>query len=72
MGYALCTSECFGCHRIFSYNPMRVPSIRINGNRKPICLECVKRANPIRAENGLPPIVPAPDAYDACDESELG
>jgi hypothetical protein len=72
MGYALCTGTCIGCGRIFSFNPMRVPSIRIKGNREPICQGCVDRINPKRIANGLEPIVPLPDAYDACDESELG
>jgi hypothetical protein len=71
MGYAFCTSPCFGCGRIFNYNPMRVPSIPLNGKREPICRECVDRANPQRIKNGLEPIVPFPDAYDACEESEL-
>jgi len=71
MGYALMTSECIGCHRIFSYNPVRVPSIRINGSREPVCMSCVERANPQRIANGLEPIVPHHDAYTACDESEL-
>jgi hypothetical protein len=73
MGYALCTSNCFGCGRIFSYNPMRVPSIRDprTGSKEPICQACVDRVNPIREQNGLPPIVPARDAYEPCDESEL-
>ena len=74
MGYALCTSACFGCGQPFSYNPVRVPSIRDprTGSREPICQACVDRVNPMRIANGLEPIVPAPDAYDACDESELG
>ena len=71
MGYAFCTSACFGCGRLFSYNPMRVPSIRIQGTREPICEACVTSVNPRRIANGLPPIVPAPDAYEACDEGEL-
>jgi hypothetical protein len=73
MGYALCTSSCFGCHRIFSYNPLRVPSIRHpqTGSREPICRDCVERVNPMRVKNGLEPIVPFPDAYDPIDESEL-
>jgi hypothetical protein len=50
---------------------MRVPSIRINGTREPICLACVTTVNPRREANGLPPIVPAPDAYEACREEEL-
>jgi hypothetical protein len=71
MGYAFVTSSCIGCHRLFSYNPLRVPSIRINGVREPICRTCVERVNPQRIKNGLEPIVPAPDAYDPIDESEL-
>jgi hypothetical protein len=76
MGYALCTSECLFCRRVFSYNPMRVPSLPANvsptGTREPICRECVEAANPRRIANGLEPIVPHPDAYEPCDESELG
>ena len=73
MGYAYCHGPCFGCGRIFSFNPVRVPSItsKKTGTREPICQTCVDRANPQRIKNGLPPIVPAADAYDACDESEL-
>jgi hypothetical protein len=71
MGYALCTSPCIGCGRLFSYNPVRVPSLRVNGSREPICQVCVDRANPVRIAKGLDPIVPHPDAYSACDESEL-
>jgi hypothetical protein len=71
MGYAFCTGPCVGCHRIFSFNPVRVPSITIHGTREPICQACVDRVNPMRVKNGLPKIVPYPDAYEACDESEL-
>jgi hypothetical protein len=71
MGYALCHSACAGCHRIFGYNPLRVPSIVIKGSREPICLDCVERVNPIRIANGLEPIEPLPDAYEAIHESEL-
>lgn len=72
MGYAFAMSECIGCGRVFSYNPVRVPSITVNGRREPICLSCVHRANPQRRKNGLPEIIPAPDAYEAVDEHELG
>lgn len=72
MGYVFATSPCVGCGRIFSYNPMRVPSIAIKGSREPICRDCVERANPQRVANGLEPIKPFPDAYEACEESELG
>ena len=73
MGYAFATSACIGCGRVFSYNPMRVPSLRtVAGIREPVCLTCVERVNPRRIANGLPPIVPLPDAYEPVDESELG
>ena len=71
MGYVFATSACAGCKRLFSYNPVRVPSIRINGSREPICAACVERVNPTRLKNGLAPIVPLDGAYDACDETEI-
>jgi len=71
MGYALAMSPCIGCNRVFSYNPVRVPSLTHGGTRRPICADCVERVNPMRAKNGLPLIVPLPDAYEACEEGEL-
>ena len=71
MGFVFCTGYCFGCGCVFSFNPTTVPSIRIDGDRRPICRACVDLANPKRIANGLDPIVPAPDAYEACDEGEL-
>ena len=66
-------APCIGCGQIFSFNPMRVPSSSaVTGKREPICRACVERLNPMRRANGLEPIVPLPDAYDECDESELG
>ena len=72
MGYALAMSPCIGCGRVFSYNPLRVPSLTVNGTREPICQNCVNHYNPIRRQGGLPEIIPAPDAYEAVDERELG
>ena len=73
--YATAYGACIGCGRLFSFNPVRVPSLPANvsptGSKEPICLDCVIRCNPLRIKNGLEPIVPAPDAYDACDEWEL-
>jgi len=71
MGYVFATGTCIGCNKFFTFNPVRVPSIRIDGDRKPICATCVERANPMRKANGLAPIVPAPDAYRECAEEEL-
>lgn len=71
MGFASCLSNCYGCKRVFMYNPMKVPSVTIDGVREPICEACVARVNPQRIANGLPPIVPMPDAYTACDENDM-
>lgn len=71
MGWAIVTSACVGCGRLFGYNPHRVPSVRVNGVREPICRDCVDRANPQRVANGLPPIEIRDDAYEPIPESEL-
>lgn len=74
--YAFGFAACFGCGRPFAFNPVRVPSMPAHltktGEKEPICQSCVERANVLRKERGLPPIVPLPDAYDACEEGELG
>jgi hypothetical protein len=70
-GYVFAMGVCYGCKQVFTFNPVRVPSLTINGTRQPICRNCVERANVMRARLGNPPIVPLPDAYDECEESEL-
>jgi len=73
MGYALATSTCFGCRRLFSYNPVRVPSIRDpdTGTKEPVCFSCITRANVQRKAKGFAPLVPHSMAYEPCDEDEL-
>jgi len=72
MGYVMVMGPCIGCGKTFSFNPTWVPSCSaVTGKREPICEACVIRVNPIRVKNGLEPIVPHPDAYEACDESAL-
>ncbi|MEJ7618656.1 MAG: hypothetical protein WKF30_17185 [Pyrinomonadaceae bacterium] len=71
MGYAIALSPCFVCRQIFTYNPVSVPSVRVNGVREAICRTCVERVNPERVKNGLEPIVPLPDAYEPVDEQQL-
>lgn len=65
MGYMMAMGPCIGCKALFSFNPNRVPSVTVGGKKEPICRNCVDRANPLRVKNGLEPIVPAPDAYEA-------
>jgi hypothetical protein len=71
MGYAMAMSACVGCKRVFMYNPHKVPSIRHNGFREPVCRECIEHANPIRVKNGLEPFNIDPQAYEPIDEHEL-
>jgi hypothetical protein len=71
MGYTLAVGSCINCGRFFAFNPVKVPSIRVNGEREPICKLCILEANPLREQKGLAPITYEPDAYEACDENEL-
>jgi hypothetical protein len=71
MGHAIAFGNCIGCGRLFSFNPLLVPSVRVNGVREPICRACVEQANPVREAKGLEPITILPGAYDPVDEEEL-
>jgi hypothetical protein len=71
MGYALATGACLTCQKMFNFNPVRVPSFRVNGSREPICGPCIEIINQKRVAAGVPPFTISPDAYDACDEGEL-
>lgn len=72
MGYAVVIGDCFSCNRIFTFNPLRVPSTRDeHGARQPICKGCIAELNGKRKEMGLPPITIADDAYEPCSEDEL-
>lgn len=69
--FAFCVGYCVSCSETFTFNPLRVPSVLVNGVREPVCRVCIERANPERIARGLEPIRVLPDAYEACDESEL-
>jgi hypothetical protein len=68
MGFAMAYGLCACCRQTFGFNPIRVPSCRINGNREPICGICVPQINIRRRANGLAEIIPSADAYQACEE----
>jgi len=67
MGYVYAMGNCGVCGKLFSFNPMKVPSL----NNVPFCQTCVDAANPQRVKNGLPPIEYDEDAYEAVPEEEL-
>jgi len=67
MAYVTFTGICMSCKKLFSFHPNKVPSL----NGKPICKDCVDKANVIRKQKGLPLIPYAKDAYkQALDEEE--
>lgn len=64
MGWMVCMGLCASCRRTFEFNPERVPSVRVNGEREPVCKSCINAANALRQARGLDPIVPLPGAYE--------
>lgn len=71
-GYVSCIGSCVACGRVFSFNPLTVPSMRqANGSREPVCQVCMNNANAERARRGLRPHPIASDAYTACPEEAL-
>jgi hypothetical protein len=68
MGYVYALGRCGACKRLINFNPKTVPSIRIMGEREPICRDCVERWQKLHPDKSF---VIAPNAYDELDESEL-
>ena len=71
MGYAMVMAECLVCKKLFSMNPVKVPSFRVDGVRRPICQPCIEHVNDAREKAGSPRFVIAANAYEAGDEREL-
>jgi hypothetical protein len=71
VGFTLCIAPCAGCGKIITFNPVRVPSVRVHGVKEPVCKECIDKANFLRKEKGLQELEYASDAYEPCDEGEL-
>lgn len=71
-GYAIVHGRCIICKEMVSFNPHKVPSVRIDGGeRQPVCRTCIEAANPERVKRGLEPIEILPGAYDPLPEGEL-
>lgn len=64
MAWETVTGPCFACGRLFTFNAERVPSIRIEGVRRPVCWECMAAANAKREAQGLAPHPILPGAYE--------
>jgi len=70
-GYAIIHGLCITCGKPISFHPHKVPSVRVGGEREPVCRTCIEKANPERIKNGLEPITIQDGAYGACREEEL-
>ncbi len=70
-GYVMAYGACWSCGLPFSFNPHRVPSLRVDDVRQPVCSTCMVFANKKRVEMGLEPHPILPDAYEALPEGEL-
>jgi hypothetical protein len=55
--------ECAACGRLFGFSPSRVPSVRIGGEREPVCRDCMGMLNARRVEAGMRPWRIHPEAY---------
>ena len=71
MGYVMMFGNCCACGRQISFNPNKVPSIRIEGERRPVCKACIDAANSKRKEMGLPLFEIDPEAYEPANEDEI-
>lgn len=72
MGYCFVWGACVNCHAPIAYNPIRVPSLTVNGHKEPLCEACFNKWNEIhRTSKGLAPLPLNPDAYKPCNEADL-
>ena len=63
MAYLRGTGSCFVCHKIFSFDAYKVPTITMRGVKKPVCRGCVDELNAKRARQGKKPVEYLPGAY---------
>jgi hypothetical protein len=65
VAYMFVVGSCVGCQALITFNPSLVPSLRVNGQREPLCPRCHARWNEIhRTSKGLPPLEAHPEAWE--------
>lgn len=67
MGYVLAFGKCWGCQRIFGFNPHRVPRTTLGDV---MCEDCMRRVNREREKKGQAPLPVHPDAYEPTEANE--
>ena len=78
MSMVVAFSNCCACGNTFKFHPNLVPSLRMtdglpdpNGQRTPVCKNCVIAANERRAKTGHALIPILPGAYEEADEHSI-
>ena len=65
MSFMFGVGICINCKTPMSFNPDKVPSLVVRGEREPLCRSCVERWNEIhRTSKGLSPVPIPEDAYE--------
>lgn len=67
MGYAIVMGFCIACKSPVSFNPHKVPSIRVNGVKEPLCRSCAERWSVIHKT----PVPFLDEAYEPVAEEDL-
>lgn len=67
-GYVIAMGHCCGCGRVMQFNPVLVPSIRVNGEKQPVCAGCVERWKALHPGETFE--IPE-GAYEPCPEEML-
>jgi len=68
MSFMVAFGACICCGQLFSFNPDRVPSVIVRGEREPVCEDCMRAANKLRISRGERPHEILVGAYE---ESEV-
>jgi len=67
-GYMIVLGGCLTCEAPIAVNPDLCPSLRVDGERCPICRACFDKWNQIhRTSKGLDPVPLHPDAYSPAE-----
>jgi len=64
MSYMFVMGNCCNCGGLFSFHPDFVPSLRVKGEKQPVCGTCIAGANEQRVEMGMPPFEVHSEAYE--------
>lgn len=70
--YAFMLAPCVLCGIPFAFHPNLVPSVRVKGEKEPVCRQCHDYLNDLREKKGLERWPePLAGAYEAAPEEEI-